>query len=227
MQKYQAGDPDQLCVGNYKQDRDAQYGLAPYRETVITLVQAGSTPVQIRKALCEQYGYEGKRAVFEYHLEKFCKQEGLFLHTHRGEKPQTAQETPKKSAATISRKTVFCVLWMKHPLTQEHKDYLFHKYPVLHTLDCCIREFREIFQLQSIPRLQLFIERYMNSEIKGLVSFAAGLARDIDAVENAVSSPLSNAFVEGENNRVKMVKRTMYGRCSRKLLEAKIILGTY
>ena len=42
-------------------------------------------------------------------------------------------------------------------------------------------------------------------------------------IENSVASPLSNGFVEGTNNKLKMVKRTMYGRCSRQLLEAKLM----
>ena len=44
------------------------------------------------------------------------------------------------------------------------------------------------------------------------------------AVENTVVSPLSNGFVEGINNRTKMIKRVMYGRCGIDLLSAKIIL---
>lgn len=42
--------------------------------------------------------------------------------------------------------------------------------------------------------------------------------------KNAVVSPLSNGFVEGINNRTKMIKRVMYGRCGIDLLSAKIIL---
>lgn len=61
------------------------------------------------------------------------------------------------------------------------------------------------------------------SEIQELSRFAEGLEKDIEAVENSVASPLSNGFVEGTNNKLKMVKRTMYGRCSRQLLEAKLM----
>ena len=70
--------------------------------------------------------------------------------------------------------------------------------------------------------LYLFIERYKNSNIKSIKSFAKGLERDIDAVENAVAYDYRNGFVEGTNSRLKMIKRTMYGRCGRKLLEAKL-----
>ena len=68
----------------------------------------------------------------------------------------------------------------------------------------------------------MFVEKYSNSSIKALKSFADGLKRDIDAVENAVAYNLSNGFVEGTNSRLKMIKRSMYGRCGKQLLEAKL-----
>lgn len=67
-----------------------------------------------------------------------------------------------------------------------------------------------------------FVHRRKASKIKELSSFANG-EKDISAVENAVASDLSNGFVEGTNSKLKMVKRTMYGRCSRQLLEAKLM----
>ena len=70
--------------------------------------------------------------------------------------------------------------------------------------------------------LYLFVEKYSKSLLKPLSSFAEGLKRDIDAVENAVAYDYSNGFVEGTNSRLKMIKRTMYGRCGRQLLEAKL-----
>ena len=69
-----------------------------------------------------------------------------------------------------------------------------------------------------------FIEKYRGSGIKLLSGLARSFEDDIDAILNAISSRLSNGFVEGTNNKLKMVKRTMYGRCSRKLLAAKLML---
>lgn len=86
----------------------------------------------------------------------------------------------------------------------------------------CIREFRNVFENRSVPLLYLFIEKYKGESIKSLNSFAKGLERDIDAVENAVAYDYSNRFVEGTNSRLKMIKRTMYGRYGKKLLEAKL-----
>ena len=67
----------------------------------------------------------------------------------------------------------------------------------------------------------MFIEKYCKSEIKAIKRFAEGLKRDIDAVENAVAYDYSNGVVEGTNSRLKMIKRTMYERCRKRLLEAK------
>ena len=58
--------------------------------------------------------------------------------------------------------------------------------------------------------LYLFIDKYKKSKNKELRSFAKGLEKDLDAVENAVAYDYSNGFVEGTNSRLKMIKRTMW-----------------
>ncbi|WP_101299680.1 transposase [Acetivibrio saccincola] len=50
------------------------------------------------------------------------------------------------------------------------------------------------------------------------------LTKDKKAVENSVTSQYSNGFVEGNNNRLKLIKRQMYGRVKLALLKAKIII---
>jgi transposase len=49
------------------------------------------------------------------------------------------------------------------------------------------------------------------------------LGRDIDAVRNAIEQPWSNGQVEGQTNRLKTLKRAMYGRAGVELLRARII----
>ena len=56
-----------------------------------------------------------------------------------------------------------------------------------------------------------------------LADYMISLNNDIFAIENAVASDLSNGFVEGTNSKIKMIKRTMYGRCRKILLEAKLM----
>ena len=109
-------------------------------------------------------------------------------------------------------------------LSANHKAYILQKYPKLKELIHCVREFREVYEKKSIP-LYLFIERYKNSDLKEISRFANGLEKDIEAVENSGASELSNGFVEGTNSKLKMrmVKRTMYGRCNKALLAAKLM----
>lgn len=75
-----------------------------------------------------------------------------------------------------------------------------------------------------MPYLYLFIEKYKNSDLKELSRLASGLEKDLSTVENAIASPLSNGFVEGTNSKLKMIKRTMYGRYGKELLTAKLVL---
>ena len=124
----------------------------------------------------------------------------------------------------ISRKKLFRFLWMDEELNQSHLLYLQKTYPILKVLYTCIKEFRHIFKLGYQSELYCFLNKYRSSNVKPLANFVTGLENDLEAVENAVSSPLSNGFVEGTNSKLKMVKRTMYGRCSRMLLEAKLML---
>ena len=137
--------------------------------------------------------------------------------------PSGSIATAEIKAEHITRKGIFNYLWMRGKLTSEHHEFLWDKYNVLSELEICIREFRDVFSQKNMPKLYLFIEKYKHSVIKELASFANGLKKDLDAVENAVASELSNGFVEGTNSKVKMVKRTMYGRCGKKLLSAKLM----
>ena len=49
------------------------------------------------------------------------------------------------------------------------------------------------------------------------------LRRDLKAVEQAITSRWSNGPVEGHINRLKMIKRQMYGRAGVELLRARVL----
>ena len=61
------------------------------------------------------------------------------------------------------------------------------------------------------------------AEASELRSFVAGLRRDYDAVLAAVLFTWSNGQVEGQVNRLKLLKRTMYGRASFALLRKRVL----
>ena len=56
-----------------------------------------------------------------------------------------------------------------------------------------------------------------------LAGFAANLGRDQDAVEASLDLPWSTSPVMGQVNRIKTIKRSMYGRAGFDLLRAHVI----
>ena len=56
-----------------------------------------------------------------------------------------------------------------------------------------------------------------------LASFSAGISQDKAAVKAAITSPWSNGQTEGQVNRLKVIKRQMYGRAKVDLIEARLI----
>lgn len=56
-----------------------------------------------------------------------------------------------------------------------------------------------------------------------LTKFAASLRRDFDAINAALALPWTTSPVEGQISRIKMLKRTMYGRAGFQLLRARVL----
>ena len=65
----------------------------------------------------------------------------------------------------------------------------------------------------------------LTCNIKPLKTFAKGLFDDYAAVKASMMSEVSNGPVEGLNNKLKMLKRQMYGRASLELLEKRFVMA--
>lgn len=120
---------------------------------------------------------------------------------------------------------IFSIIWSDKELDLYDVIYILKKYPRVFDILQCVRDFRNIYIEKSVVLLRYFITVYSFSVMKPLKSFASGLLRDYAAVKNSVTSDLSNGFVEGNNNKVKLIKRSMFGRAILKLLRAKVLLA--
>ncbi len=60
-------------------------------------------------------------------------------------------------------------------------------------------------------------------DLPDLNSFVAGLRQDTQAVTNGLTLPYSSGAVEGAVNRIKMLKRQMFGRAKLPLLRKRIL----
>jgi len=70
-------------------------------------------------------------------------------------------------------------------------------------------------------------QRNENLNIDGLTSFVNGIQRDITAIRNGISNNVSNGLAEGSVNKLKVIKRTMYGHCKFDLLKKQAISLQY
>jgi transposase len=67
------------------------------------------------------------------------------------------------------------------------------------------------------------MERALASGIHSMKRFVKNLHRDLEAVKNAVRERFSNGPVEGHINRLKALKRAMYGRAGFELLRLRVL----
>jgi len=221
--KYAEGDPKTLSEIGFQSGKIGQY-LAD----CLICFNHGLSKKETIQYITEKGCYVPKRTAYEYLTRIETAAERKFaLHGHY--KNRTTELPHRKGskgcqADYVTREMIFRFLWFNEPLEEAHYAYLFQHYPMLYEIKSGIQSFRQIYECGNMPFLYLFIEKHLDSGIASFQSFAKGLLKDIEAVENSVASPLSNGFVEGVNNKLKMIKRIMYGRGSLQLLRAKIML---
>lgn len=92
------------------------------------------------------------------------------------------------------------------------------------TLYNAAAEFKDLLKSSNPDRLTTWIETYGNTSLERLRRFVYGIKMDIKAVRNCITHPVSNGIVEGFVNKIKEVKRIMFGRAGIELLKRKLIL---
>jgi transposase len=83
--------------------------------------------------------------------------------------------------------------------------------------------FRGLFRGGSLEKLDEWLRDAFSCGIYSMRRFAKTLRQDKSAVQNAVTDPWSNGQTEGQINRLKTLKRSMYGRASIELLRARML----
>lgn len=215
--KYIYGDYEALC------QKEIRSVMHKYHDYVVKSLQSGMSRKDVYLSVVSK-GYQGKQTAAYDYMNKIVDYYGIDISIGKSTSTDAIQKMKSlQKYDYFTRAELFKLLWMNVEITPSHKEYVFNKYPQLYELNIFIKEFRLIFNGKLMPQLYLFIEKYKNSELKLLSVFAKGLEKDMEAVENAVSSNLSNGFVEGTISKLKMVKRVMYGRCRRTLLAAKMM----
>jgi transposase len=106
---------------------------------------------------------------------------------------------------------------------REYVEALTRISPEIKTLRELTEEFQQLVKRRRESVLDQWRERVARSGLSELKSFAEGLMSDEAAVREALRSKWSNGQAEGQINRLKMIKRNMYGRGKLDLLRSRVL----
>ena len=220
IRRYATGDPQKLCRFGCDRASEAE----KYQNEIIELLTNNMT---FKQALNEvtTLGYNGKRTAFEEYCRKLIAETGITYMPKRNVSGAPINPHVKPKNHYITKKNVLNFLWSGKTLETSDEKYIFTKYGKLVEIQQCIIDFRQIYNDKNLDLLECFIDKYSKSNIKPISSFASGLRTDINAVKNSVTSELSNGFVEGVNNKIKLIKRMMFGRAKIDLLRVRVLFA--
>ena len=108
-------------------------------------------------------------------------------------------------------------------LTASEQNFIAHlaaAAPALAVAADLARRFAAMVDTADATGLNAWLAAAQGSEFAAL---AEGLARDLPAVRAAITEPWSTSPVEGHINRVKTIKRQMYGRAGHDLLRKRVL----
>jgi transposase len=104
-----------------------------------------------------------------------------------------------------------------------YRDSFLRFCPAAYKVRRLVLQFRAMLRWRRSVRVPEWIEAAISSGFPRIAQFARTLRRDLGAVELAVTEPWSNGPLEGHINRLKMIKRQMYGRAGFALLKARVL----
>ncbi|MEV4517869.1 ISL3 family transposase [Dactylosporangium sp. NPDC049525] len=188
--------------------------LDPYLEHLHQRWAAGGTDAKALFNELRGMGYPGSYSVLRDYL--------------RALRPLTTVPP----AAPRPPKVRHVVNWLlRHPQRMEPDDQIGlaavrARCQHLDRLAAHVTAFAVILTQRRGHELDAWINAVTDDDQPDLHSFAAGLQRDYDAVRNGLTLPHNSGAVEGHVNRIKMLKRQMFGRANFDLLRKRVLHTT-
>ncbi len=97
---------------------------------------------------------------------------------------------------------------IKDQTIENNIEIIKEKYSIVQQIQTTFKDFHDTVFSNNESKLDNFIEIYKDI----LPSFCNGIKKDITAVKNAISNEINSGFVEGNNNKFKLIKRIVYGK---------------
>lgn len=163
-------------------------------------------------------GYPGGLTIVRDFVQRLRSKQGL---------PPKARSFPDSQLKNITpRQAAHIILMKPDDYDEELRQTLDH----IRNLSDEIRQVVTLVQDFATILRQKQVERFNGWLIQAeaapaLQCFARGLRHDYQAIRAALSETWSNGQVEGQVNRLKFIKRQMYGRANFDLLRIRVLAG--
>lgn len=208
-----------------RQPRPTQRSLLdPFKPYILERWNAGCHTGSVLLRELEQRGYAGSRTTLFAYMTQLRKASGLPPKKRSG--VQTTPITDPSKRLPSSRGLTWLVLRKqdtleadeRHQLTQLEAAHIDSAQAI-----SLAQDFATIVRVRQHEQFDDWLGQTEQSGIAPLVSFAAGLRRDYAAVKAGVTLSYSNGPTEGHINRLKMLKRQMFGRAKLDLLKQRLM----
>lgn len=177
----------------------------------------GCTETAVLYAEIREQGFRGSLQTLRRYLQPLRPLEGGIRRRLRA---PSAPSPPKPRRVA---KWIMSDPAKLRPEDQHKLDAIRRRSPALDTLARHVHDFADMMHKLRGALLPQWIAAVLASDLAELRSFAKGLQRDLAAVTAGLTLPWSSGAVEGQVNRVKMLKRQMYGRARFDLLRCRIL----
>jgi transposase len=191
--------------------------VEPYRALVEQRWAEGCSEV---KQLWQELQAQGYRGSYK----------SVWMFT-RSWQPPTVLATPAPpAAASPPARTPRQAMWLLtrkvDTLDDEEQSYrerLCQLCPDVATAEALVQGFQILLREGRVEQLDGWLEQASACGVRELRRFALGLRQDYAAVRAALEYPWSQGQVEGQVNRLKQIKRQMYGRAKFDLLRLRVL----
>lgn len=194
-----------------RKTKPAQAKLQPYYDLIVAYDAEHFTTDQILKKI-RLAGYEGSLSALR-----------RFIEPYRADKKKGFKQALTQQ---ISRAKISQWVWRGFQQLKDEEKQVLAKcqnlYPFIEPLEKLVQDYRTLFENRAIESLIEWMNAQLANKNSPFHSYSIGLRLDLAAVKNAFSSPYSNGLLEGQVNRLKWLKRMMYGRAKPDLLEKRM-----
>lgn len=202
--------------------------LDPYKPSLLDCWNRGCrTGMRLYEEIQRQ-GYRGGRSTVLGYLTQLRKAQGLAPRT-RTMQPGPPVTEPSVQGCTPRQATWLVLRQPDHLTAEEHGrlDQLRQAHPTFAQAIVLAQDFARLLRARQPERLEAWLQQAATSSLTAFRRLAKSFQRDYAAVKAGMTLPWSSGPVEGHINRLKMLKRHMYGRARLALLSRRFVLAPH